>query len=356
MMHEDLLGYLLGALEPDEMRRVSRWLQDDPEARAELAKIEDSLRPLQQSDLELGPFPESELPASDLVARTLGNLPPLPPPAPSMPPTVSWNNGVSWGHGSKLAGLRPTIEAPDGWRRSWLDWAGAAVSIAIFLALLLPMLAQGRLEARKIACQDHLRQFGTALTRFVNRSPQQRLPAVAESGPEAFAGIYAIRLNQIGLLDDPSIRWCPSRALPASALDADELHDTAQLYRLSVDQLQSIQQHAGGHYAYSLGVIDTTGYTSPRFESRSSFAVMSDAPLHTSPGSDADDTIVGHSGSGINILYEDGRVQFVRLESLDSLLDHPLRNHLGQREAGVNVDDASLAPSWRPPFVHVRQR
>jgi hypothetical protein len=134
------------------------------------------------------------------------------------------------------------------------------------------------------------------------------------------------------------------------------LVDSASLYRATVNQLKRIQRYAGGHYAYSLGVIDTNGYTSPRFESRASFAVMSDAPRNrTSLGSVETDT-AAHSGSGINILYEDGRVRFVALVSLEEMTDHPLRNHLGQGEAGINVDDASLAPSWRPPFVHVRQR
>ncbi len=73
-MHEDLLGYLLGALEPHEMRRVAQWLRDDPVAREELAKIEQSLRPLEES------YEPVELPPSDLVARTLASLPPLPSP------------------------------------------------------------------------------------------------------------------------------------------------------------------------------------------------------------------------------------------------------------------------------------
>ena len=54
--------------------------------------------------------------------------------------------------------------------------------------------------------------------------------------------------------------------------------------------------------------------------------------------------------------FEDGRVNFITVPSLDSMPDHPWLNHHGDVEAGVNVDDASLAPSWRPPFVHVRQR
>jgi hypothetical protein len=122
-----------------------------------------------------------------------------------------------------------------------------------------------------------------------------------------------------------------------------------------VDQLRQIQQVSGGHYAYTLGVIDHDRHTSPKFEGRSSFAVMSDAPL-AGTGRSETFQIVGHDGDGINVLYEDGRVQFISVSSLGSMPDHIWRNHHGSVEAGVNVDDASLAPSWRPPFVTVNQR
>ena len=74
------------------------------------------------------------------------------------------------------------------------------------------------------------------------------------------------------------------------------------------------------------------------------------------PGGQIDANRIGHSGFGINVLYEDGRVQFISLSSLETMRDHPLMNHRAQPEAGVNVDDASLAPSWYPPFINVRQR
>tara|TARA_R110002049_G_scaffold2750_4_gene21931 strand:- start:87761 stop:88864 length:1104 start_codon:yes stop_codon:yes gene_type:complete len=367
MMHEDLLGYLLGALEPDEMQRVAQWLRDDPEARAELDKIKQALRPLRDNDederrpgdeLPSTELPSTELPSHDLVSRTLRSLPPLPEP---IEPDVSTGGGIV----PVTAAMNQSVEPPADSRRSWFDWAGGALSAAVLLGLLLPTLANGRLEARKVACQDQFRQLGTALTNFVNRSQQKRLPAVSESGPEAFAGVYAVRLKQVGLLDDPNLRWCPSREMPDLAevqvANLSDVIDAATLHQVSVDQLKRIQRYAGGHYAYSLGVIDTNGFNSPRFESRSTFAVMSDAlthpPVEGKPGEGTlGSTTVGHSGTGINVLYEDGRVQFVSLSSLDSMVDHPLRNHLGQGEAGINVDDASLAPSWRPPFVHVRQR
>lgn len=377
-MHEDLLGYLLGALEPDEMQRVSRWLREDPEAREQLAELERMLRPLEEEYVPVEP------PPTDLVARTLAMLPDSPPGEP-----VGSGHGVRDGDrasvgdsthsGDRSSGqveladsiysLTPMHAAADvtrGGSAGWLDWVGGAVAAAVVLGLLLPALAQGRFESRKIACQDQLRRLGTALTQFVTRSPSERLPAVSESGPEAFSGVYAVRLSDLGLLEDPAVRWCPSLDSPdqreATLTNLGEIVTVDSLHRASVDQLQQIQRYAGGHYAYNLGVVEDERLASPKFEARSSFAVMSDAPLIGNAGmsqvAGAEELgdWLGHGGIGINVLFEDGCVRFLSLESLDSMPDHPLLNHRGEVEAGVNIDDAALAPSWRPPFLDVPQR
>lgn len=349
VMHEDLLGYLLGALEPHEMRRVAERLREDPQAREQLAEIERSLKPLEESFEPVLP------PPSDLVARTLENLPPL--PSPDSSDSDSADHVIE---PVAFAPMQDGVDVPRNSNLSWWDWVAGAVAVVVVMGLLLPALAQGRFEARKIACQDQLRQFGTAITQFVNRSEQERLPAVSEAGPEAFAGVYSVRLKEAGLIEDPLIRWCPSLDPPrkdeVTLANLNEIVSLEDLHSASVDRLRQIQQFAGGHYAYTLGVIDHDKYSSPRFESRSSFAVMSDAPLVGITKPDALTKWIGHSGTGINVLFEDGSVKFLSVSSLDSMPDHPLLNHHGEVEAGVNVDDASLAPSWRPPFVNVKQR
>ncbi len=366
-MHEDLLGYLIGALEPHEMRRIDQWLHEDPDARQQLAEVERLLEPLTE-------MPPIESPPPDLISRTMANLPPL-PPIPSAPSSASpvdrsseadAIDGATTQHDvAALAPMQSRLDPPDyrGW--TWMDWVASSAAAAVLLALLLPSIAEGRFEARKVACQDQLRQLGTAITQYVTRSEQSRLPAVSHSGPEAFAGVYAVRLRDAGLLGDEQLRWCPSLDRPrdqTTLIDAStELVSVDELHTASVDRLRAIQQFAGGHYAYTLGVIEKNHLRSPRFESRSSFAVMSDAPLAglateaSLAGTNLSESI-GHSGVGINVLFEDGRIQFLPVASLASVPDHPLLNHRGEGEAGVNVDDASLAPSWRPPFVDVDQR
>lgn len=341
-MHEDLLGYLLGALEPHEMRRVAEMLRDDPEARRQLEEIEKSLRPLEES------IEASEPPPADLVARTMASLPPLP-----SPDDVTENPPV------ELAGIRSSIDAPRDRAIRWLDWVGGVAAAIVILGLLLPTLAEGRFESRKLACQDQMRQLGTAITQYVSRSSEERLPVVAESGVEAYAGIYANRLHDAGLLIDPMSRWCPSLDMPQQGefylTSLDTVESVSELQMASVDRLKQIQQVSGGHYAYTLGVIERDRYTSPRFEGRSSFAVLADAPL-VSVGQADQFQFVAHGGEGVNVLFEDGRVRFIPRTALDSMPDHILVNNRGSVEAGVHIDDASLAPSYRPPFVATPQR
>ncbi len=370
-MDEDLLGYLLDALEPQEMRRVEERLRVDRSAREALQRLERSLRPLEESRKV------DDSPPSDLVARTLASLPPL-----SAPASVPTAESRDWQPRPVVpVGLSPmgrVLESASGSSRGWVDWFAAALAAAVLLGLLLPALAEGRFEARRVACQNQLRELGTAITQFVMRSEQARLPAVAERGPEAFAGVYAVRLHDAGLLDDSSLRWCPSlgrpNALagqleidstergvspsrqPRSMADWEQLISVENLHRAPVNQLQTLQQLAGGHYAYTLGVVDGHQYGAPRYQGRSSFAVMSDAPLgEYSPGGLAIERI-GHGGRGINVLYESGEVRFVSLEAIELMPDHPLLNLRGEVEAGVNIDDAVLAPSWRGPFLHAPQR
>ncbi|TWU41813.1 anti-sigma factor family protein [Novipirellula artificiosorum] len=357
-MHEDLLGYLLGALEPHEMQRVADRLRVDPEARRELERLEQALRPLEEH------YQPPASPPVDLVSKTLSGLPPLPRGdtefSAAEPPTRADAAKEAKAPRVGLAPMSGGVEVSARPEFTWMDWVTGALSAAVLLGLLLPSLAEGRFEARRLACQDQLRQFGTALTQFVTRDEQSRLPAVAKEGPEAFAGVYAVRLKAAGLLEDSTTRWCPSVGAPAEDAfrfsEANELPSVEQLHHASVDRLRELQRFAGGHYAYTLGVIDGKQFGSPRFESRSSFAVMSDAPSNQFAGFATQPKSVGHGGYGINVLYEDGRVQFVTLPTLDHIPDHPWLNHHGQVEAGVNIDDASLAPSWRPPFTNVRQR
>ena len=73
-MRDDLLGYLLSALEPHEMRRIEDQLRSDPLLEFELEQLRKSINPIDRAVADL---PIIQMP-TDLVAKTMAMLPPMP--------------------------------------------------------------------------------------------------------------------------------------------------------------------------------------------------------------------------------------------------------------------------------------
>ncbi|MEM6692055.1 MAG: hypothetical protein AAF664_21685 [Planctomycetota bacterium] len=338
-MDVDLIGYLLGSLDAHEMRVIEERLAQDSELRRELAELEQKL------DQVLPEPRAAEFPPAGLLNSTLdfidqheseiANIEPAGQPvvSPSMTPEI-----------------RPS--ATPGWR--WLDVGMLALATAGVLAILLPSLLQWRSMARRVACQDQLRQLGVAIFQYASADTRGEVPAVSSSGPEAFAGVYAVRLAGAGVLDSNLQRWCPSLDVNVESVNTpftlvNRVPTLDQLRGASADELKRYHRRVGGHYAYNLGVMQNEERLTPRLEGRSSFAVLADHP-------DVSSYAAPHDGSGINVLFEDGHVGFIASEALDVVPDNPLQNHLGHVEAGVHLDDAALGASWRAPFRSAQQR
>ncbi len=365
-MRQDLIGYLLSALEPHEMREVERALSSNPALREELEYVRSAMQVI---DDKLASSPLIEAP-TDLVRRTMDLIPHGMPPSDSAAPM-------------SLANMPSVAMTPvpfSNWLTRGLarahrsDWVVAVFSAAALFAMLLPVLSRVRNQARITLCQDQLRQLGTAISQYVLRDSHSELPSLTESGPEAFAGMYAVRLADQGLLVDPSLRWCPELELP-QPLELSNVgrelaaHDGAALVRSEdlraangsgdVDALRALQHNAGGHYAYTLGVVEDQHYHAPKYEGRTTFAVLGDSPVS---GIEAGQDLTvhnmrwGHGSKVANLLFEDGTVRLMDMSNMFELLDQPFFNHRGAVEAGLNIDDASLAPSWHAPFLDARQR
>ncbi len=402
-MREDLLGYLLSALEPHEMRRIDQRLQEDPLLREELANVQ---RMLNDFDQTVGENDLVELPP-DLISRTLDNIDTDDcvesdgsefvnafDAATGQTATAGGSRSLFSGD-SAIVGMRPERLLPTKNRQAWADMLVSFLAAAAILALAFPVVARYRGEARKMTCQNNLRQLGLAIGDFVLGRTDSRLPQIAESGHEAFSGIWELQLTDRGLLTDPSLRWCADGKIPDEEcrrnceetqllvygdpdsgtrssstrggtvfsrvgshdlINSEHLLDAA--FRGDIELLKFIQRIAGGHYAYNLGVIENGKYRTPRCEWRTSFAVLGDMPIAGRQSADGVDvtTLKWHHGEGANILYEDGSVRHVRPRSMIDVYDHPYTNHRGSIAAGVNIDDASLGASWYAPTPEAVQR
>ena len=86
-----------------------------------------------------------------------------------------------------------------------------------------------------------------------------------------------------------------------------EGHTQSQLSQLAGQQLSFYRFIYVGDYAYKLEEIENAWLVTPRNSGRSTFGIMADAPSF-----DGDrENFQAHDGLGINIMFEDGRVQFL---------------------------------------------
>jgi hypothetical protein len=349
-MREELIGYLLSALDPHEMRRIELRLTESPELRADLADLEGRLRELDALRAELAG--DIEVP-QHLVRQTLDRLERV-ERAPVHAFEVSSPDGrhVSESVSKSGLGLFPELgERQRCGAKQWSDLIAVGLAGGVLVALGLPALGRLREQARSFHCQDNLRQFHSLLAQYASGEPENRVPFVAPSGVEAFAGIYSARLYDRDLLMNERLRLCPTAILTGASRGPAKVAFT--------DVLSKVPSSEGLFGVEMLKRLKERQYKAPQFESRASFAILGDAPTHGVTALSSVD--VGkmrwpHPSDAANLLFEDGSVRQVYPASMISLPDHPFMNHRGKSEAGVTIDDASLAPSWKPPFIESVQR
>jgi prepilin-type processing-associated H-X9-DG protein len=164
-MDENLLGYLLGALDPDESRKVEALLEADPAARERLEALRQLLDPLAADS-------EDEDPPRGLTARTLAR--------------------VAAGPCSDLP-RAPACDAPAGpalpfWRRAdALVAACVLLAVGGVLAHWLFSLRRPDSAASTLACQNNLRELYVPIKQFSERH-DGNFPdkAAVQVGPVSF--------------------------------------------------------------------------------------------------------------------------------------------------------------------------
>ncbi|MCA9119525.1 MAG: hypothetical protein H6822_11190 [Planctomycetaceae bacterium] len=319
---EQLLGYLLDALDDAERLEVEQQLIDNPELHDELESLALTLEPLADA------YEEFEPPAR-LAERTCSLIAACTSATPA---------------GKQL---QPATRAEIRGGNRW-SIADVVVMAGVCLAgamLFFPAISQSRYAARLQACQNNLRELGIALVDFSEKAGRGHFPEVPTEGNRAVAGIYAPVLVDAGYLADDTKIICPSSAL------AKREHDWALPTLDEIDQasgrtLVLMQSSMGGSYGYNLGVVVNGRHRAPRNLGRTNFALMSDAPSLQLAGHRS----ANHGGRGENILYEDGHIRYVVESNVAS--DDPFVNRLGWMEAGLDINDSVVAPSFTPPFVN----
>lgn len=360
---EDIIAFLLGEADDSMIASLQECMAKDADLVARVNHFRALLTHLDETD-------ELYEPPSGLVETTMQRMSGIQSPSddtvgskagPLSAATdvrASWAGGRTRGLLSNFAGWNLTFV---GKQNSWVDSLALTISLIALCCLLLPAMLNFRSESRRLQCAENLRINGQALIQFAIHSPDRRFPAVAQSGPEAFSGIYAVRLGSVGLLDSTSQLFCAGLPKVDNAVSRrlSRLPSVEELHTATPYHLSQWKKLLGGDYAYNLGIIERHGLVAPKNNGSSHFAILADSPgvSQSGPalsGSSLSGSLVpAHDGRGANILYDDGHVQFIcrkRLERPELMEDHPFYNRLGDQEAGLDEQDASLAPSFFPPL------
>lgn len=310
-MRDQLLGYLIGALDSAERTEVEKRLSVDPTLAHDLKVLRRSLAPL---DCAL----EVHEPPGGLATRTC-----------------------------RLIALRRSalpLSEPLTSRGQWglVDFLVAAGIFVAATLLLFPALARSRQDARRLACQSNLKRVGEAIFQY---SQLQRgyLPFVPEQGPLSVAGIYGPLLLDHGFLDNPGVLLCPASARK----EPIEIPKIGELELASGDELRAMQARMGGDFGYLFPYVDNDGvYTGHRNLGRETLPIAADAPQRDGG---AGSTI--HGCNGQNVLFGDGRVVFLTTCWVCEQADHMFENALGHVGAGIGENDAVLGRSADRPTV-----
>ncbi len=320
LLDENLLGYLLGALDEEAKAQVDARILSERDARRRLDQLRLALEPLAADKADAPP-------PSGLAVRMLArvaeycclDLPHAPVPS-----------------------SRP---AP---MRSWWRCADVLVAACLFLtALGLALPAVFRLRERHdgvamVECENNLRVLNNALQTYHDQHRQ--FPSVVGEHPRDAAGMVIPILANAGVLPDAASVRCPgSNAAASSPMTLAEARSLSpeEFFRQAANLVPS--------YAYSLGHKDNEGNyhgpTLPDDQDASSFPLMADAPpLDGGMGNSNN-----HRGKGQVVLFADGHVQFVNMRTVGYQKDDIYLNKANKVAAGLDPHDTVLGPSAARP-------
>lgn len=358
---EDLLGYVLGALDAQEQREVQQLIDADPELEEQLLELKASLMPLDFLEGAKGPRPGLARRTSEMVAGYQKQLEQEKLARQQREQEQSANQSAHPITDKVFADAMNELEPQpkkevdlafsESFRErsslhlsSWSlsDMLVGFAAVAVLAAVLLPAVSYSRFNSRIVACQSNLRSLGTALLTFSNTNQMGEFPQIPSDGNLAVSGSYAPLLKDAGLIADDSEVLCMGRYETEKAF---QIPSCEQVNAASGEKLEHFKRVMGGDYGYSFGYIEDGRYRCPNNRGRADFVLLSDMPSQSLEGRRS----ANHGGYGQNCLFEDGHIEFVRGHAYGEDLIYV--NDQGIVAPGVDPSDSVIAPSHLAPIV-----
>jgi len=316
-MRDDLVGYLLNAIDQPEARRIETALAD-PDTGPALRRELDTLR---RATRVLQPDREAFAPPPGLAVRTMAFVTSQAASGPLPTPRV----------------FSPSVDQPAMRPGAWLDRVLVAATALAACVLVAPLVLDAITDARARRVERSLQTTSAALQGYAES--HRVFPTPPDSGPLSRAGLYAPTLVSEKRLvaDDGTL------LAPGTALDRQGSFRVPTLEELKAavgtPRFDELVRTMGGDFGYTLGHRDAAGRLHPiRNRRRVHFPVMADAPDESREWCD------NHACRTHHVLFEDGHVERRRPAALHGV-DHIYRNRRGEVAAGVDPEDAVIGES-----------
>lgn len=335
-VQEQLLGYLLGALEDDERENLRERLSRDEDLRRELALLREIIRPLERTRQGYDPPARLAERTCRLVAAQAEEF----KSSRSRRP-IPAGRLHELGEDLSLGG--------ESSRFSWFDLAAAAGILIAASLLIFPALQAGRHQARINACAQNLALLRQSLMQYGD-SFAGFMPSAPPDSRLGVAGGFAVILHSNGYLTDPRVLLCPSS--PAASLPGFHIPTADRIQAMPEGkELKTVQANLGGGYGMSFGYQEKGRFRGLRNEGGNALALMSDVPGQEPPHWRS----FNHAG-GQNVLFRGGAIRYVTLPYAAPGSDHFFLNAAGEVGLGLNRYDSVIPPAGRAPIVPVALR
>ncbi len=290
-MRQELVGYILGALDEDEQQRLDQSLSRDAALKDDWELLKRGLDPLEENVAAEDPPPDLAKRTCEFVAAYRG-------------PGIA---AASRAYATPMLFEQSTSKPVRRW--SFADVAVAAGILIAATLLLIPAVGHSQFNARVLACQDNLREIGAALYKYAEFDPDGRIPSIPQSGELSLAGAYAPKLLQAGLILDPRRFICAGSSSAGNPPVIPVWDELVKASRLGKDSVAKRYPNLGGSFAYNLGYYEDNIYRTVSLNDapRTNFVLMADEPCHRSDWTRSRN----HDGNGQNVLYHDGRVTYI---------------------------------------------
>ncbi len=368
-LQEELLGYVLGALDATEERDIQQKIEQDPSLQDQVERIRENLLPLEALEAPTGMRPGMARRTCEWVSG-VDKDPTLARPhqidatdhiesftagpdsaveaiaAPVAAGTSSTTSTTSTpGTPCELAAKQERgsgsfqLMHPRTW--SMTDALAGVAIIAVMGGLLFPAISYQRYNSRLLSCQDNMHQIGRALLQYsdINDGQFVKIPT---SGHLSASGYFAPALMEAGLVEDDNVFACAGLAA-SSKNKPVHIPSIAQIKSASGEQLDHLRRTMSGNYGYSMGYQNEDRYQPLANRGLSETVLVADMPSLNRPGRNS----INHGAWGQNCLFGDGHVQFIRGDSVGE--DAIFENDYGVVAPGTSEHDSVIAPSHLSP-------